>query len=256
MTLTLSYRSYGSGKPMIILHGLLGASNNWGSIAKQFSNSHQVFIVDARNHGRSPHTDSMDYLSMAQDVVDFMDQQNLEKATLLGHSMGGKIAMTVALQNNQRVDKLIVADIAPVKYLHGKHDDLVEAMQQLDLSQVKKREDADARLKDVITDVGVRLFLLQNLAHENGAYRWRCNLHVIRESLDNMYDFPEIAPGTTFSKKTLFVGGANSDYILRQYYSRIFQLFPKNQILLLNDAGHWVHADQPEAFLKTVQQFL
>lgn len=253
MSISLHYKKFGSGSPLLILHGLLGTGNNWGTIARQLSETHEVYALDLRNHGRSPHTETMDYEAMAQDVVDFMDEHKLEKATILGHSMGGKVAMTLALSHKERVEKLIVADIAPVVY-QPEHHYLVEALQSLDLSQVEKREHADQQLQASVPEVGLRMFLLNNLAFQNKRYQWRCNLDVIEKDLSKIYGFPEVSG--SYPGKTLFVGGANSNYILRQHYAHIFRFFPNNTILMLNDAGHWLHADQPEAFLKTVQQFL
>ncbi len=253
--LNLVYREYGSGSPLLILHGLFGSNSNWGSIAKQLSDTHQVFTLDLRNHGNSSHTATMNYEEMAKDILDLIDQQRLEKVTLLGHSMGGKTAMMVALNQPSRIERLIVIDIAPVTYQHD-YSQLLNAMKNIDFDQIQQRDDADWQLQNQIPDIGLRHFLLKNLTRKSQGFQWQINLSGIEQAMPALMGFPEISTGTTYSGKTLFIGGANSDYIVRQYYPQIFRLFPRNNIVMLKNAGHWVHAEQPEALLETVRNFI
>jgi esterase len=256
MTVALASREYGSsGIPLIILHGLFGSGMNWRHVAKQLEDAVHVWTLDVRNHGNSPHAEQMGYAQMAEDVLAFMDRQNLKQAALLGHSLGGKIAMWCALRWPQRVERLIVGDIAPVPYDHS-FQDLVTVMRQLDLPSLKNRNDAEARLEPHISSVSLRKFLLQNLIATTTGFQWRVNLSAIDQEMTKLMGFPVEEELTSYSGKVLFIGGGNSDYIRRFHYRTIFQLFPKTQMVMLKGAGHWLHADQPESFIQTVRTFL
>ncbi len=254
MTVELNYREFGEGSPLVILHGLFGSSDNWASLAKRLSETHRVLTLDLRNHGNSPHVDSMRYEDMAEDVVNVLDRNQVEQATLLGHSVGGKTAMTLALLHPHRVSRLAVVDIAPVQYYHS-HTETVEAMQTVDLTQVESREDVNRSLQEKIAEVGIRRFLLKNLKPSPDGFRWKVNLESIGQDMSELTRFPNFNEAS-FSKPTVFIGGSKSNYILRQHYREIFRWFPGANIVMLKDAGHWVHAEQPEAFLKTVRTFL
>lgn len=248
------YRSWGKGHPLIILHGLFGSLDNWATIAKALASDVHVYAYDARNHGRSFHSEKFSYKAMADDIGEFMDQRGITSAHLLGHSMGGKSAMQFALTHPDRVDTLIVVDIAPKPYAR-KHDDLIEAMTGLDLSRYSLRQEVDEALAGKIQSTPTRLFLLKNLArNEDGTLRWKLNLEVIRRH------YGKTARGVDadrrFEKPALFIKGGKSSYIDSDDRPLIKQLFPRSSILTIKNAGHWVHADAPDELLNVVQGFL
>ncbi len=255
MRLDLSYREFGKGVPMIILHGLMGSKQNWWSIAKKLSDSCHIFTLDARNHGDSPHTDTMSYSEMAQDVVEFMDKQHLNKTSLIGHSMGGKTAMLVALNYPDRVEQLIVADVAPVSYSNN-HPALLNILKKLDLEQIRERTDVDSQLQHQVPDPVMRGFLLKNLTRDRQHFRWKVNLDAIEQSISELQSFPVIREDCQYSDKTLFIGGDRSEYLKHQYHSQICKWFPNNKIIMLPNAGHWVHVEQPEHFIQAVRDFI
>lgn len=255
MAIDLHCSEYGEGAPILLLHGLFGSGVNFRSIARQLSARYRAVTVDLRNHGESPHAPSMDYPSMAEDVLALLDRLDFGRATLLGHSMGGKAAMLLALQHPERVEKLAVVDIAPGPS-EADHLPLVDAMQNLDLDRVASRSQADRDLTESIPEAGVRRFLLQNLVSSGNRYRWRINLDAIESSMGKLLDFPDIAPGTTYSGPTLFLRGEKSYYVRPEHHARIHELFPHSTIESIAGAGHWVHADQPRAFLAAVEKFL
>ena len=254
MPLNLAYREIGSGAPLLILHGLFGSGSNWGWIAKQLSTTHRIFTVDLRNHGNSPHAETMSYPEMAEDVLALLDRLQLDKVTLLGHSMGGKTAMMAALRYPSRIERLAVVDIAPVTYHHDYHP-LLNALRNIDLDQITRREEIDRALHDPIPETGLRQFLMKNLVRRDQRFQWQLNLNGIAQAMVELTGFPPLE-GNTYPGKTLFLGGANSNYILRQYYQSIFRFFPHTNIVMLKNAGHWVHAEQPDALLQTVRNFI
>lgn len=251
----LHFKQYSTeGSPLIILHGLFGQQGNWSGHAKGFAENFTVYGFDARNHGQSPHGDSMSYKEMAEDVVDTLDTLEIPKADFIGHSMGGKIAMQLALKYPHRVNKLIVVDIAPVIYTGGPNAEL-KALQKVELDKISSRSEADAVLQTEVSDKVIRDFLLTNLQrnHENG-YQWRMNLKVITK------DYPLIISWDNneleFSGETLFIKGGNSNYLLSEYREETLALFPQAKVKVINDAGHWVHNEKPEHFFKAAQKFL
>lgn len=254
MTVTLSYKSQGlaAGSPVVILHGLLGSSSNWRSIARRLGAEHRVFALDLPNHGDSPHVDHMSYAAMAADVRAFLDAHAIDAATLIGHSMGGKTAMRLALDAPRRVHRLVIVDIAPTR---SRHDHLpgLRAMAALDLKRVTRRADAERMLAAEVPDPGMRGFLLQNLISTPGGFSWRINLEAIEASLPALLDFPLDARARPFTGATLFVRGAQSDYVLPTDEAVIRRLFPRARIVTIEDAGHWVHAEQPERFLAALE---
>jgi pimeloyl-ACP methyl ester carboxylesterase len=239
---------------LIILHGLLGSSDNWHSFGQRFGARFHTFILDARNHGRSPHSESFNYQVMAEDVVEFMKQQNISSTALLGHSMGGKTAALTALLYPELVDKLIVVDIAPRSY-KTHHDQVFDALTFINLNEFKYRKDIDEALTVKIPEISVRQFLMKNLARdETGSFRWKMNLEVIEKNYAQINQ--ELPQDRQFKKPSLFIRGGNSDYIRIDDLPLIAQLFPGSEVITINNAGHWVHVDASDEFSDIVFDFL
>lgn len=251
----LHIQEYGQGRPVIILHGLFGSARNWQGIARSLAENHHVITPDLRNHGQSPHTDSMSYEEMADDVITLADKLKLDDIILVGHSMGGKVAMVAALKKPKRFSALIIADIAPVNYSHG-FKSLVDAMHSLDLTLLKNRNDAEAELAKTIDEAGVVQFILQNLTRSDDNFYWRINLEQISASLSSISEFPESFSGMTCRLPTLFLGGSESSYLRSIYNPAIYQFFPAAEITMIEGAGHWLHAEKPGEFLKEVKTFI
>lgn len=250
-------RSYGAGKnALIILPGLLGSSVNWQSIAKRMGQRRTVYTLDMRNHGQSPWSDTMNYIAMAEDVAEFIDTLDHNNICLLGHSMGGKVAMRLAFNAPQLIDSLIIADIAPVRYQHD-FDDLITAMIHLDLSSLTRRSDADAALAISVSSSPIRAFLLHNLNFDtrHSGYTWRPNLDVLLKAMPEITDFA-LSDIDVFDKPSLFIHGANSDYVMPASKKLIAQHFPGALFDKLENAGHWLHAEQPAAFIEYSEAFL
>ncbi|MDI3322783.1 alpha/beta fold hydrolase [Pontibacterium granulatum] len=249
----LFHQVYGEGDPLIIMHGLFGTYENWGTQIKALSEYFQVIAVDMRNHGRSDHDSVMDYPAMAADIVELMDDLGLASANILGHSMGGKAAMQLALNYPNRLRKLIVVDIAPVAY-PPHHDEVFTGLYSIQLDQLKSRGDADKQLATHVGELGVRAFLLKNLYRdENKQFRWRMNLDVLRDEYAHIGAAPS---GTPFQGKTLFIKGENSHYLLPEHRNQVLTLFPNTSYKLMQGAGHWPHAEKPSIFGKIVLGFL
>lgn len=245
----------GDGPPLAILHGLFGSGRNWKSIAARLAAHHHVIAFDLRNHGASPWVATMAYDEMAEDVRASLRALGCSRFALLGHSMGGKIAMRAALRDPASVERLVVADIAPIAY-RPHHLDMVRAMRGLDLAGLRRRAEADARLAQAVPDPAERAFLLQNLVFDDGAVRWRINLESIDRAMPDLVGFPPIPPGAIYDGPALFIGGARSDYLRPAHEPEIRRLFPKAQIAHIPEAGHWLHAERPQAFLDLVEPFL
>ncbi len=251
----LAYSEFGSGgRPLVVLHGLFGSARNWTAIARTLAGTHRVFALDLRNHGASPRAASMTYEEMAGDVADFIVARGLEAPVVLGHSMGGKVAMRLALGDPGLVGALVVVDIAPVAYGHDMLD-YVAAMEMLDLSGTHRRAELEDELAGKVADPGITAFLMTNLERVNGSFHWRINLTAISAGMSGILTF-EAPEGASYGGPALFVAGANSSYIRDEHRPRIQALFPKARIVTIKDAAHWIHADRPEAFLKTVKAFL
>ena len=250
----LHFRTLGEGTPLIILHGVFGSSDNWQTVGKEFAEYFKVYLVDLRNHGKSPHSDDFNYNVMASDVVELMQDQGLTKAHLLGHSMGGKVAMTMATRFSDKVQKLIVVDIAP-KHYPPHHKQIFEGFRSVDLASLKSRKDADDQMAQAITNMGVRQFILKNLDRdEHGNFEWKLNLDAIEKAANEVG--AEIEANVQFNGETLFISGGNSDYILESDKVQIQSLFPKANIQKIEGAGHWVHAEKPNELRKMVLDFL
>lgn len=235
------------GTPLVIAHGLFGSARNWGVIAKRLGEARPVISVDMRNHGDSDWSDNHSYPDLADDIGATIHGQ----ADLLGHSMGGKAAMVLALTQPEKLRKLIVADIAPVAYGHTQAH-LIAAMRRIDLTTITTRGDADRQLAHDIDEPGVRAFLLQSL--DVKARRWRLNLDALDAEMPKILGFPDIAG--QFTGPTLFLTGADSDYVQRSHRDGIRALFPNARFASLPGAGHWLHADKPREFEAAIQVFL
>jgi esterase len=251
----LATSEYGSGPTVAILHGLFGSGRNWRSIAQQFAVRHRVLAFDLRNHGASSWADEMSYREMVEDLRASLRARGIGRAALLGHSMGGKVAMLMALLHPGEVDRLVVVDIAPAPNPPSLLA-YVRAMRAVDLRRVGRRSEADAQLASAIPDTAERAFLLQNLIIDNGTAHWRLNLGAIEREFPEITGFPHLADGTAYGGPTLFVAGVRSGYIQTQHEPLICQLFPRARIKRIEGAGHWVHAEQPQSFLQTVAPFL
>lgn len=240
------------GSPLLILHGFFASSRNWRTIARQLAAERRVYVLDMRNHGLSPHAEPMDYPAMAADLALFMDKLGLEKAHLLGHSMGGKIAMWFALHYSARVDELMVADIAPVSYVHS-FDNTVNALKDLPLLALGNRKQAEEWLAEAIPDLNYRQFLLQNLLLESGVYRWRVNLDIFHRNAHYIVSFPEPAADLSYPEPALFLSGEHSAYIQSD---AVYHLFPLATISEIPGTGHWLHIDAPESFCRNIGDWL
>lgn len=254
--LELVSRSFGDrGAPVAILHGLFGSGRNWHTVARRTAINHRVLVPDLRNHGASPHSKAMDYPHVAADILALLDRYRIDRTALVGHSFGGKTAMWLALTEPARVERLVVVDIAPVRYETG-FEAIADAMRKLPLAAIKTRKDADDHLAATIKESSLRQFLLQNLIGKQDEYRWRVNLDILSAVMPGLGDFP-LSPDTIpYDGKTLFIGGSDSPYIKREHHQTIFQWFPKARIEMVPNAGHWVQAQQPEAFHDLVERFL
>jgi pimeloyl-ACP methyl ester carboxylesterase len=254
---SLHYAEYGDdGPPLIILHGLLGAHGNWHTLSRtRFSEHSHVFAVDQRNHGESPHRDRFDYDAMAEDARDFIREHTGGSATLLGHSMGGKTAMQTALRFPDMVDRLIVVDMAPRSYPPS-HQPIIQALQNIDPSEYEDRSAIDDALAKDIPAFAIRQFLLKNLAYDTDTetYRWKMNLPVIAENYDRVIE--AVTAEEPFDKPAVFIRGANSSYVQDDDMDQILHLFPQAELVTIDNAGHWVHADQPDDLADAVDAFL
>lgn len=251
----LAHTVHGEGAPLFIAHGLFGSGRNWTSFAKAASAARRAVTVDLRNHGDSPWDELMDYPAMASDLLALVDAEADGAATVLGHSMGGKVAMAAALSRPDAVRAMIVVDIAPVVYAQS-HAGYIEALQAIDLDAVTRRSEADAALAKAIPEPDLRQFLLQNLDFRDGRPRWKLNLAAILSNIDALMDFPFEADKSQYEGPALFIAGGNSDYLKPDHRAAIRGYFPNAQIEVIDGAGHWVHAEKPAEFASLVTEFL
>lgn len=247
----LSYPSDGTAPPVLIVHGLYGSARNWGVISKRLSDRGPVFAVDQRNHGLSPRHATHTYPDMAQDLAEVITESGLGPMDVIGHSMGGKAAMVLALTKPELVNRLVVADIAPVTYTHSQLQ-YIEAMQKLDLTQIEKRSDAHAKLADYIDDPALISFFLQSVDLKTKS--WHLNLDVLASEMPRIIGFPEVTGA--FDGPTLFTSGAQSDYVAQDHRPKIKTLFPNAVFAKIKDAGHWLHADKPREFEAVLRGWL
>lgn len=245
----------GSGKPLVILHGLLGSSRNWGGIAAKLGEGRRVMALDLPNHGASPWSEIMDYPFMAREIARFIEDNVGGPAAVVGHSMGGKAAMTLALTRPELVERLVVVDIAPVSYTHT-FAPYIKAMRAAPLATAQRRGDIEAAMAEVIPDPRVRAFLMQNLEGGAGGYRWRPNLAVLGAAMEDILAFPRFGDDAQYDGPTLFLHGAESDYVLPAHEDVVMALFPQARFEAIEGANHWVHADRPTEFMSAVELFL
>ncbi|WP_409525056.1 alpha/beta fold hydrolase [Nitrincola sp. MINF-07-Sa-05] len=249
----LHYQRSGQGEPLVILHGLFGTLENWGGQIKAFAEHYDVIAVDLRNHGRSPHTDQISYELMAADIIDLLDQLELPNAHILGHSMGGKVAMQLALNTPDRVNQLIIVDIAPVAYQHD-HDDVFKGLFNVQLDSITSRKEAESQLAEHVQDPSVRAFLLKNLyRNDDKRFAWRMNLELLHRDYDKVIAAPQ---GSPFNRPALFIKGSESHYLLKAYQPAIMALFPAARLKMIEGAGHWPHAEKPALFTRLVLNHL
>ena len=248
----LHYRAFGSGVPLVILHGLFGCWHNWYPVARALADRFRVFAVDQRNHGDSGHAEPLDYEHLADDVRSLLDELGLPRAVLLGHSMGGKTALRFADRFPGRVDRLIVVDIGPRAY-PPVHREAIDALCGLELKDIPRLRDADQRLAPAIPDPALRLFLLKNLARSPAGFRWKVNLEAIRRGYAGLCAPLPLRGGPT---PALFVCGGRSDYVRDGDWPAVQGLFPRAQRVVISGAGHWVHVDDEPGFLAAVLAFL
>lgn len=255
MTVDLAFDDRGAGPPLVVLHGLFGAKRNWASIAKALAPHHRVLTVDLRNHGASPWDAAHDYPAIAGDVARFIRTHVGGPAAVLGHSMGGKAAMVLALEEPELVERLIVVDIAPAASRTTLIDAL-RAMQQVPLMACTRRGEVEAALASSITDPAVRSFLVQNVTAGPRGLAWAVNLEALEHNFTAIAGFPRVPEGRSYSRPTLFVVGGRSDYVRPEHHAEIARLFPAAAIEVVACAGHWVHAESPVEFLSVVSGFL
>lgn len=244
----------GEGEPLLILHGFFGMGDNWKSLANKFGENFQVHIIDQRNHGRSFHSDEFTYELMVEDLMNYIDFHQLAKVNLLGHSMGGKTAMLFAVEFPEKVNKLIVADIAP-RYYPPHHQYIIEALNAVDFTQVKSRNEIDTIFKKYIPDIGIRQFLSKNVYRKTkDEFAYRFNLECLTECFDEVG--VGLPPITQFDGKTLFLKGEKSGYVSNDDEALINAHFSNSKIVTISNAGHWLHAENPTDFYNNVVRFL
>lgn len=252
----LFYREFGQGPPAIILHGLFGQSDNWVTVGRRIADQFHVYIPDQRNHGQSPHTSIHSFPAMADDLAEFIEEHQIENPVLIGHSMGGKVAMTYALENPGKVQKLVIIDISPRKYPERTtHTKIISEMLGIDLTQVSTRGEVEKILDTRISESRVRMFILKNLYYKiDGKLAWRLNLETINQSMDLLFD--GIRSENQYKGPALFIRGGKSDYVQDEDILLIKSMFPEAILKTISGASHWVHADAPEELCFLLSSFL
>jgi esterase len=257
--MTLHYREYGvyqeGRESLILLHGFLGSSSNWHGIARKLAGDRHLIVPDLRNHGRSFHDDGVGYPALAGDLADLMDEQGLDSAVFIGHSMGGKAAMWLALERPELVSSLVVVDIAPVSY-PNRFGLILDTLNELELEHLESRAQADRLLAGGLNDPGLRQYLLQNLHLADGRWAWRINLPALSAGINAIVGFSPAADTSQYLGPTLFLYGGLSDYVLPEYRGRIESLFPYARMRSVPGAGHWVYSENPQGFLDALLPFL
>lgn len=263
----LFFRKLGSGKPIVILHGLYGSSDNWYTIGRALADQYEVFIPDQRNHGNSPHHPDHNYHVMSDDLNEFFIQHNLHRAIILGHSMGGKTALAFGLKYPEKVEKMIVVDISPFGYDETSapevisHEQIMRSLMTLQPGTLKSRQDADNRLQKHIPSEPVRQFLLKNLKRNSeGVFYWAMNLPILQQHLADIYatimPSDSTRPADIPVFPLMFIKGKNSGYLKKEEFDNIRHFFPHAVLAEIAGAGHWVHAEQPDEFLNTIRSFI
>lgn len=249
----LFFRKYGSGKPLIILHGLFGSSDNWNTLAKKYGEFFTTYVVDLRNHGQSPHHSEWNYEVMAEDVAELIQTEQLEDVSIMGHSMGGKVTMFLAGMIPERIAKLIISDIAP-KYYPPHHHEIIEALLGLPLDSISSRKEAEHYMAEKIINVGIQQFLLKNLYWNENQLAWRFNVEVIAQNIENVG--AKLPQHIQFDRPVLFIRGSNSHYIEDEDLELIQHHFPQAELKTIANAGHWIHAEKPLEYLEATINFL
>ena len=253
----LFYRQFGEGRPLIILHGIFGISDNWVSFGKKMAaQGYHVYIPDQRNHGRSPHHSAFNYYALTEDLLEFIEDQNIREPVILGHSMGGKVAMRFTLENPTSVRALVVVDTSLRTYVsHSQHRELIDAMKSVDFKKLTSRQEVGTNLRGRIESARIRQFLMKNLFwKEKGLLAWRINLDAIDLNLESMYD--GVFYSTIYKNPVLFIRGGRSDYITEEDIPVIKKSFPNADVITIAEGTHWVHADAPTGFYHAVSGFL
>jgi len=265
----LFYRKFGEGVPIVILHGLYGSSDNWVTIGRALSEEYEVWLVDLRNHGKSPHSPEHNYDVMQSDLKEFIDGNQINKTILIGHSMGGKVVMQFAVNNPERISHLIVLDISPKSYLFSlniesdtlNHKNIMESMLEVNFGGIKHRNELDDLLSKKIRSNRIRQFILKNVKRkEDKSFGWRLNIQALYNNLEKILDGFSVS-GQSFGDEItgfsiLFVKGGNSEYITEDDKGRIQDIFPYAEFKTIQNAGHWLHAEQPDDLLKTIKNFI
>lgn len=252
---TTSYGDHGS--PVAFLHGLFGQGKNWTQVAKALAPEHRTLLVDLPHHGRSPWADHFDFVEIADQVAELFSAD--APVALVGHSLGGKVAMILALRHPELVARLCVVDVSPVGYANSREfAGYISAMQEIDLDALRARSDADDALLEAVPNTTVRGFLLQNLRREADTWRWQVNLDVLGDELDELSAWPEdqLAGLAAYDGPVLWVAGARSDYVRDEYATAMERWFPHTRRVTIKDAGHWVHSEQPEVFVEVLSRFV
>jgi pimeloyl-ACP methyl ester carboxylesterase len=252
----LHVRQFGEAhaRPLLMLHGLFGSSANWLGVVRRLQDRYRLIVPDLRNHGRSPHSKRMDYPAMVLDVSWLLERLELQSCDLIGHSMGGKVAMWLALTQPDRVGRLVVADVAPVDYTH-RFETLFTGLWAVDLTGLTDRQAADRQLAAYVEDRQVRGYLLQNLIKRSDGWSWRMNLPVLEREIATLAGFPPLH-GKSFPGDALFIYGGNSSYVQADSFPSIRAGFPFARMRALAGAGHWIYADQPDGFIQALEAFL
>ena len=254
MNSILHSKIIGQGQPLLILHGFLGMGDNWKTLGNRFAEEYQVHLIDQRNHGRSFHSDEFDYELMVEDLLNYIDHHQLENINLIGHSMGGKTAMLFAVNHPERVHKLIIADIGP-KYYPSHHEQILDGLNAIDFTQQRSRNEIEKVLQNYIPEIGIRQFLLKNVYRKSkDQFGFRFNLEALTTSYDEI-GVP-LPPLKQFEGATLFLKGENSGYITKEDETLIKAHFPKAEVKTVKNAGHWLHAENPDDFYDYVVSFL
>jgi len=251
----LAHHDTGVGDPLVILHGLFGSKRNWATVARRLGGTHHVLTVDLRNHGESPWDDRHDYPALADDVARLIESVVGGPAAVLGHSMGGKVAMVLALSRPDLVERLVVVDIPPAESA-GDTRRCLEAMRGVPLATLTRRGEVEAALAEAIPNPAIRAFLAANIVDGPDGLAWGVNLEALARHFETIRGFPEIPPGRRYDGPTLFVAGGRSPHLLPEHRPAIARLFPAATVEVIPGAGHWVHAEAPDAFLAAVMPFL
>lgn len=253
MTNLVHSKKFGEGKPLIILHGLFGMLDNWQGLAKQFGQFFETHILDQRNHGKSFHSEKHTYDLMCDDLLFYLDENNLDKINLLGHSMGGKVAMLFACKYPERLESLVVVDIAP-KYYPPHHQEILAGLHEVENEKLNSRKEADSILAKHFSEIGIRQFLLKNLFWKTAKdLTFKFNLKTLSKEIQNVGE--ALFEDAVFLNPTLFISGGNSNYILEEDLELIEIHFPDSEIVVIENSGHWVHAENPRAFFEKVSKF-